>query len=94
MRQRLVRMTERVSMDLTGTRACAWLAIQETSAKPVSWPHTMCNRRDFILPDIDECDPVPCQNGGTCVDGINEHTCDCIPGHTGVNCETGKPSLC
>ena len=44
--------------------------------------------------DIDECDSVPCQSGGTCSDGINEFTCNCVPGHTGVLCETGKLFLC
>ena len=39
--------------------------------------------------DIDECASSPCQNGGTCNDGINSYTCDCVPGHTGDNCEIG-----
>ena len=71
-----------------------YTAMQEMSAKPVSWLRTMYNGRDFILLDIDECDSVPCQNGGTCIDSINEFTCDCIPGYTGIYCETGKPSVC
>ncbi len=37
--------------------------------------------------DIDECNPNPCQNGGTCTDGINEYTCECIEGYTGNSCE-------
>ena len=41
----------------------------------------------FLL-DIDECKSFPCQNGGNCTDGIAGYTCDCIPGHTGYNCET------
>ena len=40
------------------------------------------------LLDIDECVSIPCQNGGNCTDGIAEYTCECIPGHTGDNCET------
>ena len=47
----------------------------------------------------DDCSSVTCQNGGTCVDGINTATCDCVPGFTGSSCETniGKSnwfSLC
>ena len=39
--------------------------------------------------DIDECSSSPCQNGGTCVDGINRYDCSCTVGYTGVDCETG-----
>jgi len=28
--------------------------------------------------DIDECNPNPCQNAGTCVDGVNSYTCTLI----------------
>ena len=37
--------------------------------------------------DMDECTSSPCQNGGTCHDGINSYTCDCVPGYGGNNCE-------
>ena len=39
-------------------------------------------------PDIDDCASSPCQNGGTCVDGINSYTCNCDLGFDGDNCET------
>ncbi|XP_038054085.1 uncharacterized protein LOC119726452 isoform X34 [Patiria miniata] len=38
--------------------------------------------------DIDDCDPNPCLNGGTCSDGINSYTCTCAPGYTDSNCTT------
>ena len=38
--------------------------------------------------NIDEYSPNPCQNGGTCTDGINLYTCTCVPGYTGTDCET------
>ncbi|KAI4904567.1 hypothetical protein NFI96_019006 [Prochilodus magdalenae] len=30
----------------------------------------------------------PCQNGGTCQDGLNDYTCTCPPGYTGKNCSS------
>ena len=44
----------------------------------------------YFSSDIDECASSPCQNGGTCIDGINSYTCNCVPGHTGDNCEIGN----
>ena len=43
----------------------------------------------FYSLDIDECASRPCQNGGTCNDGINQYNCDCVPGYSGGQCETG-----
>ena len=37
--------------------------------------------------NIDECLADPCKNGATCVDGINNYTCACVPGYTGYQCE-------
>ena len=42
------------------------------------------------LSDVDECSSGPCQNGGTCADGVNSYTCSCVAGYTGMNCETGQ----
>ena len=39
--------------------------------------------------DIDECDSRPCQNDGTCEDGINLFYCNCTAGYNGTTCETG-----
>ena len=38
--------------------------------------------------NIDDCSPNPCQNGGTCSDGINMYSCMCNAEFTGYDCET------
>lgn len=40
--------------------------------------------------DIDECVSNACKNDGSCVDGINEYTCNCRVGFMGEQCETGE----
>ena len=45
--------------------------------------------RDFISNSvIDECASTPCQNNGTCIDGLDRHACLCLAGYTGVVCES------
>ena len=36
--------------------------------------------------DINECEPSPCLNNGTCQDQVNNYTCTCIDGWVGRNC--------
>ena len=45
---------------------------------------------NFILTDIDECSSAPCQNSGTCIDQVNGYLCQCAPGYTDLQCQTGK----
>ena len=47
-------------------------------------------KKHFSFLDINECSSGPCQNGGTCVDGVNRYTCSCAPGYTGINCQTSR----
>ncbi|CAM9511136.1 unnamed protein product [Chrysoparadoxa australica] len=35
---------------------------------------------------VDDCVGVSCSNGGTCVDGVNDFTCDCTAGWEGELC--------
>ena len=36
-----------------------------------------------------ECASNPCLNGATCEEGFKQFVCECAPGYTGVQCETG-----
>ncbi|XP_032099572.1 fibulin-7 isoform X2 [Sapajus apella] len=38
-------------------------------------------------PEISECSSQPCQNGGTCVEGLSQYRCICPPGRTGNRCQ-------
>jgi hypothetical protein len=40
--------------------------------------------------DVNECASVPCQNGGTCVDGVSMFTCTCVTGWEGPTCTTQR----
>jgi len=40
--------------------------------------------------DIDDCASNLCENGGTCVDGINGYTCNCTDGFIGESCRTSE----
>ncbi|XP_030852422.1 delta-like protein D [Strongylocentrotus purpuratus] len=37
--------------------------------------------------DFRECDSMPCENNGTCMDGQNYYNCACPPGFNGSYCE-------
>src|SRR5690606_1392004 len=37
--------------------------------------------------NIDDCTPNPCQNGGTCIDGVDDFSCECTPEWGGELCE-------
>ncbi|XP_066271846.1 fibropellin-1-like [Branchiostoma lanceolatum] len=38
-------------------------------------------------PDFDDCLSNPCQNGGTCQDGLGQYSCACPSGWHGTQCE-------
>ncbi|XP_078680123.1 uncharacterized protein LOC144915540 [Branchiostoma floridae x Branchiostoma belcheri] len=37
--------------------------------------------------DNDDCQSSPCQNGGTCVDGLDSYSCNCTNSFSGDTCE-------
>ncbi|XP_065060448.1 neurogenic locus notch homolog protein 1-like [Rhopilema esculentum] len=37
--------------------------------------------------DINECESLPCFNGGTCRNDVNRFQCNCLAGYSGIHCE-------
>ena len=50
--------------------------------------HSTSNLK-YVIADEDDCDPNPCQNGGSCIDAVGSYKCVCEDGYTGDNCQTG-----
>lgn len=48
------------------------------------------NKFKLIHTDIDDCQPDPCRNNGTCTDLVNDYQCDCVAGFNETNCENSK----
>lgn len=46
-----------------------------------------------VCAEVDKCQPNPCLNGATCLDGPVSFTCVCLPSYTGELCEKGQPSV-
>lgn len=40
-----------------------------------------------IISAVDECASNPCQNGGSCINGLGKYMCQCLDEFTGYNCE-------
>ena len=47
------------------------------------------SRDIYHLLEVVECVSEPCVNGGTCVEGFNQYSCECPIGWEGVQCEIG-----
>ncbi|XP_037243046.1 cubilin isoform X5 [Falco rusticolus] len=50
----------------------------------VGWTGPNCTE------NIDECISNPCQNGGSCTDGVNGYSCECTSAWTGPQCQTAQ----
>jgi hypothetical protein len=44
----------------------------------------------MFISDINDCEPNPCLNSGTCTDGVDTYTCACVAGYTGPSCEISR----
>ena len=55
-----------------------------------SYINTISKHNQFHILDIDDCDPNPCENGGTCGDLVSGYQCQCVDGYTGLYCQTSE----
>ena len=54
------------------------------------WAGELCCSKLPTLPpqtNIDDCQADSCANGGTCIDGINEFSCQCTKFWNGDRCQ-------
>lgn len=45
------------------------------------------------MKETDDCAQKPCQNGATCMDGMDDYSCTRVAGFTRKNCSLGNNSL-
>ncbi|KYO41332.1 coagulation factor VII [Alligator mississippiensis] len=62
-------------------------------AKEIFQDHTRTMQFWHIYTDSNQCDPNPCQNGGTCFDEAQDYVCFCPKNYEGKNCEKGFEDL-
>ncbi|CAK8682412.1 unnamed protein product [Clavelina lepadiformis] len=41
---------------------------------------------DYCQNNVDDCGSNPCENGATCIDGVNKWSCQCVEGYIGETC--------
>ncbi len=46
----------------------------------------------LIVLVTDNCLSMPCLNGATCSNSLNNYTCSCAVEYTGFHCQTGNHS--
>ncbi|CAH1802347.1 unnamed protein product [Owenia fusiformis] len=64
------------------TAASYWVALGDAE-----WV-TQENSKWSCVDDIDDCHHSLCKNSGSCIDGVDSYSCNCVAGYTGSLCES------
>jgi hypothetical protein len=77
-----------VTCTLAHSTATCTAGACAVGACTLGYANTDGNAANGCEVNIDDCIPNPCQNGGTCTDGVNSYTCACRSSYRGTRCET------
>ena len=69
-----------------------WLELKAVVNKNVTAERSGVNRNKKYS-GVNNCNPQPCFNGGTCLDKDNHYECQCKPGFVGAQCRKSKFGL-
>lgn len=81
-------------IDIFNTFLCIWLSILLMIC--CTWRPLLLGlilHQLLLSIDVDDCHNHTCQNGASCVDGVNDYLCTCVLGFTGQSCETSRLSF-
>ncbi|XP_013394109.2 uncharacterized protein LOC106161639 [Lingula anatina] len=69
-----------------GYLRCVFLFDTLISTSDATNAMNKCIAQDYT-DSVDQCESGPCQNGGTCTDGLFSYSCACASGFNGTSCE-------
>ena len=77
--------------DLVDMYVSVLMAMKDPTVEWVSgvYPITLCISNTNLVWKHHICGSMPCQNGGTCFEGLSGYVCQCVGGYEGTHCETG-----
>lgn len=77
---------------IVSTRYCVFISVDTVFQylRISSASNSICLLIRLVCLAVNQCDPKPCKNGGSCTDGADDFSCVCAPGYGGKTCENGE----